>query len=927
MINDDHKQDEMASKVMQESPTVSGNGSISDSDTGYDTAVNDADHVPVESRSSDIILRPNDGDNNKEDLVESGASEEDNTTDSPSKSSDETRKCSVSKSSQGDPSTRPESPSLQNRRRVSDITLPANDGGKSSDGTRKCSVSRSSRGNPSTRPTSSSVRNRRRVSDIILSVNDDDNAKGGLVEPKGSGRGDPMDIPSESDGTRKFSVTRATRSSRGNPSTSRPTKSPSVRNRRRVSDTILTANDGDNANEDSVESKASEGDNSMDGPSKSSDEMRRWCPVSKSSRGNPSIKPKSPSVRNRRRISEIVLPAYDDDNANRDLVESIASEGNNTMDGALKCPVSRSSRRNSSMRPKKSPTSVRNRRCVMSSIAVANIMDTFPIMDGLDDPSTDPSSPTKSGEELLAFASSSDATKEKRPDHRPEEVKPRRRAFSCGPRDRLSKSGHSRSRGSRGERLSQSSHAMTPRIRRDRLSQSSRANLKAPAPAEDDTIDDSADNEYSGPEENTPQEKSVLRSIRRNPYIRPKSPSVRNSRRFINSVAVANTMDTFSMPGLDGLDDPIGDACCTTESGEERVTFVSSSDATKERTPGHRPEEVHSRRRASSCGPRGRVSKSSHSRSKGSRGERSSHSRQTETSRIRRDRICQSSHANLKAPAPAQDDTIDDSAENEFSTSSEKNATQEKTEDDAGLVMQKKSGKWKNKIADLLATPKRVTRTFTLMDVPSFSPLAICTISPPFESDCQKTPAKSGKSTAKSNKKVVNTFAPSLDPPSGCVHPVPQTKSVMQIKPGKWKNKIVDLLATPKRVTRTLTLKNAPSLANSVSYIPPPFESECQKIQAKFGKSTDLSEVLSSKEAVKTFMLDAPSLADPPSVSFLANLNTQENEKLNGLQDGHMSGANANFVASADISKQSDRRRAVSWVELSLDGSSESKKD
>ena len=74
-------------------------------------------------------------------------------------------------------------------------------------------------------------------------------------------------------------------------------------------------------------------------------------------------------------------------------------------------------------------------------------------------------------------------------------------------------------------------------------------------------------------------------------------------------------------------------------------------------------------------------------------------------------------------------------------------------------------------------------------------------------------------------------------------------------------------------------------------------------------------------------MLDAPSLADPPSVSFLANSNTQENEKLNGLQDGHMSGANANFVASADISKQSDRRRAVSWVELSLDGSSESKKD
>jgi hypothetical protein len=159
------------------------------------------------------------------------------------------------------------------------------------------------------------------------------------------------------------------------------------------------------------------------------------------------------------------------------------------------------------------------------------------------------------------------------------------------------------------------------------------------------------------------------------PSTRTKSTNVRHRRHV--------SWDSVSM--LDGWDDPSGDASSPTKSGEEeRHTSTSSSDAAEEIGPDHRLEQDRTRRQASNRGPRDRLSQTSHGRSRGSRGDRLSQSSHNQPHRIRRDRFTsQSSHANLKTPAAAEDATIDDSAENEEPSSApQENAPQENNNED-----------------------------------------------------------------------------------------------------------------------------------------------------------------------------------------------------------------------------------------------------
>jgi hypothetical protein len=123
---------------------------------------------------------------------------------------------------------------------------------------------------------------------------------------------------------------------------------------------------------------------------------------------------------------------------------------------------------------------------------------------------------------------------------------------------------------------------------------------------------------------------------------------------------------------------------------------------------------------------------------------------------------------------------------------------------------------------------------------------------------------------------------------------------IPQIKPGKWKNKLADLLSSPKPVSN-LDM-DAPSLAPpSVCDIPLPSETEKQKAL--------------SKKPVTTSMLDAPSLADPTSVCIHANPNAQENRKSLGVKDGSISKVHTGFADCVDLSKRSDPQ-AISFGEL-----------
>ena len=70
------------------------------------------------------------------------------------------------------------------------------------------------------------------------------------------------------------------------------------------------------------------------------------------------------------------------------------------------------------------------------------------------------------------------------------------------------------------------------------------------------------------------------------------------------------------------------------------------------------------------------------------------------------------------------------------------------------------------------------------------------------------------------------------------------------MNPGMWKHEFADLLNTLKGASSSFSLIDAPSLTRpSVSVVPLPLESDCQKTQVKS----------------ETIVVDAPSL-DPPSV-------------------------------------------------------------
>jgi hypothetical protein len=666
VINDE--QDKMASKAMHVSPTVSGNGSTSDGDTDYKTEISDAEPVPVDrplSRRQSYHRRTSSAD-----------------TEASADSSSLRRHSSISSRSHrsiGGTIPRPQGSISSRPRRSISSTTPRPQGSISSRRPRSIS---------STTPRPLSVKTQA--------------FEGGESKEGGSGLSD------RPKGGRRWSE-----SLKSNTVSSEVT----MKRRRSPNETILSANDGDNAKDNlGVESKASEGDNNTDTPSKSSDGTRK-CSGSRSSRGNPSTRTKSPSVRNRRRVSEITLSAANGgDNAKDDLgVESKVSEGGNTTDspskssdGTRKCSGSRSSRGNPSTSTSKSP-SVRIRSRVLSSFALANIRDSLSMLDGWDDPSGDAfSSPTKSGEELRTSALSSDTAEEIRSDHRRSEVISRRQRPSRGPRERLSQSSHSRLRVSRGDRLSQSSHIKSPRIRRDRLSQSSHANLKPPAlAAEDDTVDDFAENEFSSSEDNASQDNKTE-------------------------------------------DDA--------ELAAQSTTPDQTSDA-RDQALLHSPERPLE-----------------------------SHSEHTEY------------------------------------TSNLEGVPQSKP------VQQKSPGKWTKLAASLISTPKRVTRTFKMKDGPSLTPPSATSIvrtlmvdapslvdSPSVSFDANSNAQKNEKShglhvdiSKQSDPQGEETS--SLDSPLVSVHPLSQMKPIPQMKPGKWKNKLADLISTPKRVTGTFTMMDGPSL-------------------------------------------------------------------------------------------------------------------
>jgi hypothetical protein len=147
----------------------------------------------------------------------------------------------------------------------------------------------------------------------------------------------------------------------------------------------------------------------------------------------------------------------------------------------------------------------------------------------------------------------------------------------------------------------------------------------------------------------------------------------------------------------------------------------------------------------------------------------------------------------------------------------------------------------------------------------------------------------------------------------------PSTSLSQQIKPGKENNAPTNLLKKPRPVT-AFTLMDAPSLAPpSVCAIPLPPKTDSKKTQAKSGKSsTGLGELL-SKKPITTFMVDAPSLADPPSVSFHANPDAKKKKTSLGVKDGRrMSGTQADFSANLDRSNESDPW-AISWGGLASD--------
>jgi hypothetical protein len=565
--------------------------------------------------------------------------------------------------------------------------------------------------------------------------------------------------------------------------------------------------------------------------------------------------------------------------------------------------------------------SFRDRRLV-SSVAASKLRDTSLMLDGSDDLSADDASPpSKAGEELRPVASSSDAAEEAKTYHEQGDFRSRRRRGSSrGPRDKLSQSSHcGRSTDGRGDKLSQSSHDKSSNSSRRNGHHLSHSRRSIIIPLKDgDTQEQAATPSKENPDyldEVAPLHELRSQLVPANlegpldppSVLTPSSLAVEETKpdhqpRQVRSQRRGSTGST-----CDILSQSIQFGCSTDAPLLLEPQSVTSSDLTAEEAKEyHQLGEVRSRRRGSTGGPRDRLSQSSVIASGLPLEAHSEHTKHTS-----------SLEALLSRPvgtfildAPSLDPpSICLSPISHMRP-----------------VQQIKPGKWKTKLSNLLNKPKPVT-TFTLldMDAPSVASPAAATI--------------------------IEENAPSLDPPSTCLSPIPQ------IKPGKWKNKLADLLSSPKPVSNL----DAPSLAPpSVCDIPVPSETESQKALSKKPVTTStldapsladptsvcfLADLLSSPKPVTNFtldmgarslappsvcdiplpseiesqktlskkpmttsVLDAPSLPDSPSACIHANPNAQENRKSQGVKDGSISEAHAGFSACVDLSKQSDPR-------------------
>jgi hypothetical protein len=494
------------------------------------------------------------------------------------------------------------------------------------------------------------------------------------------------------------------------------------------------------------------------------------------------------------------------------------------------------------------------------------------------------------------------AEQEPKTDHPPalEAAKSKRRGSSRGPRDKqLSQSHHQHgrsTRGSRGDRLSKSSHNKPSRTRPDRLNQSAHAIVKAPAAApaddEDDTIYDSSENELSSSElGNEQQDKTRDAELTAVPSTTHPEPTFDARRQapptpsqekpeedeevdvhheLLNQSVPLDTRHTSNLEALlsrpaTTFTDVLLDAP-SLDPPSICLPSVSKAQPEKERnTPTNllsKPKPVTTIIPLPSSQPsRDKLSQQSRNgRSRGSRGDRLSKSSHNKPPVTRPDhRLSQSAHFNFKAPALAEDDTID-SSENEPSSSEQEEAdarqqappspSQEKL-DHVGVTDTKS---YDNHEVD--AHHKLLSKSVPANLVAPLDPPSLASSGLPLEAHSGHNARDTSNLEALLSRPAVTAVtdvlnAPSLDPPSICIHSISHAKPA-----GKEKHKLADLLNQSKQVTTFSTLMDAPSLAPpSICAIPLPPKTDSKKTQVNSG----------GKKPVAAFILDAPSLADPMS--------------------------------------------------------------
>ena len=757
---------------------------------------------------------------------------------------------------------------------------------------------------------------------------------------------------------------------------------------RQSSEIIISTNDCGNVNGNFVKSKASDGDNTTESPTETSEGTRR-----------------------RSSSSEFVKPSGE---RYKDRSVSRSSQRNRT-----KSPRGRM--RANSLTVKTKPSSVQNMIRVSSATASKN-QDILSTVDVLDGPFLDTSSPTS--------ASSSDIAEE-------EAVKTRRRrASSRGPRDILSQSSHVRSKRSRSERLSQSSHNNSTR-RRDRFGQSTNEKLKAStAPAEDNTVDDCSENEESSSsEENAGQEKiggaelrhtfepeallsipstsvavslldppplclhpvsqkqAILQTKSRRPRDRLSQSSHSRSRgshgksisqpnhnkpprrsvSLIQSITYANWK--APAPSEDDTDEFAAEATISIEENTSNTPHQEQADTAEPTGPNHNadcleeeaallhellgqavegnleapldspsvassglPLESHSeptrhkstyeleallcrqattvtgldspsldlpssvclthsvsQKRPSlqtrSRRPRDRLSQSSHDRSRrGSRGKSIGQFSRKKPLRRSVSSIQSITDVNWKAPDPSEDVVTDEfSVETPPSHVEENvsNAPHQEQADATKLTWLEHADTSREPTpttskdnSDRLEDEATLLREVLIgqagkgiVEARLDTPL-VAFYDLPLESHSEPTRHNSTSELEALLNRQSSAFtaldAPSLDPPSGCLmHPASQTKPMVQMKPGKKHQKLADLLEKGKPSVTTFSLLDVPSLAPpSVCAIPLASKASSKKKHSNYGISTGLGELLGRKPPATTFTLDASSLGDNPSVSF-----------------------------------------------------------